>query len=164
MNMNRSIESSETQLVLFRSVNHGSQCSRPGDSLLPASVSAQARPTSPEHHVTAKKTRNVRIRTVSSRCAITRGAFFLCPYASFGLAREGRDGLRTGFPREGLCGVRHITLAAAHSGLVGPPGADRLHSSFTKGPIIFAPYLRMRSVAPLIDALSLSMGSKLEFY
>ena len=56
-----------------------------------------------------------------------------------------------------------ITLAAAHSGLVGPPGADRLHTSFTKGPIIFAPYLRMRSVAPLVDALSLSMGSKLEF-
>jgi hypothetical protein len=81
--MNRSIESSETQLVLFRSINHGSQCSRPGDSLLPASVSAQARLSlaiTPRDR--QKKHGNVRTYIVPV-CPLHVVHFCLCPYASF---------------------------------------------------------------------------------
>ena len=61
--------------------------------------------------------------------------------------REGRGWTRTGFPREGFGVGRYC--AAAHSGLVGPLGADRLSSSLTKG----AQY-----------SLRLSIGRKFEFY
>lgn len=161
--MNRSFESSETQPVLFRSVNHRSRCSRPGDSLLSASVSAQARLPSPEHHVTAKKhTRNVRI---SSWCAITRGAFLFVSLRIFWACQRGLGWTRTGFPRDGFCGVRHHYSRSCAFWACRTTGCRSPALFFYEGPHnIFAPYLRMRSVAPLVDAHSLSMGSKLEFY
>jgi hypothetical protein len=99
------------------------------------------------------------------KCSFTHGNAFLCPCASFGLLLPERvwvdsDGIPTRRLRSSS--LLSFYFAAAHSGFVGPPGADRLCSSLTKGP----QYSLLTSGCDRshrVDAHSLSVGSKLEF-